>query len=817
MPLSRSIRRAPLLVLALAAIVGFPSGSAIPASAADTLTGWFQIAYGDALVPTGGRAEVTRFELQDDAGITYDLAIDATLLAAAGGARALNGRRVTVTGELQPVAPPLVVVHTIQLAPAPADAAAPAGADAALAVSGPQPWVTILCKFSDSPSTEPHPYSYYQGLVGTAYPGLDHFWQEVSDSQANIEGSIVLGWYVLPLPRSSYVVGGSFDLNRAFIDCTAQADPFVTFPDFVGINLMFNRELDGFSWGGTRFASLDGVSKLYRATWIAASHQAHQYVLAHEMGHGFGLPHSSGPYSTPYDSEWDPMSTGGVCAPPHATYGCLAVHTISHHKNILGWIPASRQVTVSPGATQTVVLERLAEPSSATSLLMARVPIGGSSTSFYTVEARRFAGYDVQVPGEGIVIHRVNTTLSDREAQVVDPDGDGDPNDAAAIWLPGETFSDPANQIVVAVTAATGTGYQVTIQNAPEAAPPTLRFSSATYSVSEAGPTAIITVQRVGSSSGTVTVQYATSNGSAMVGTDYSAAAGGLTFASGVTTQTFTVPIVNDSAIESTETIDLSLFDPVGATLGSPSTAVLSVVDNDLPGTFALGAAAYSVSEGAGAATITVVRTGGSAAGATVQYATSDGTALAGVHYTATSGTLSLAAGQTSRTFTVPVTDNAAVDPTRTFTVVLANPGPAGAALGTPSAAPVTIVDNEVSLRFSAASYSVTEGRRATITVIRQGPTSGTVSVRYATSGGTATAGSHYIAVSGILTFNPGVTSRTFSVSTRDNSATGNRTVNLALSNPAGPGAILGNPATAVLTIVDNDGGGGSTRTRTKR
>jgi M6 family metalloprotease-like protein len=819
MPLRPSIRRtiAALAVGALTAVIGFPSSSAPSSFQTVTLSGWFQIAYGDAPAQaSGGRAEFTRFELLDDAGATYELTIDTTLLAGVGGPRALNGRRVTITGDLAPVSPPVVVVHAIQLTPFATGAAAPASVDAAQAVSGPQPWVTILCKFSDSPSIEPHPVSYYEALVSTVHPGLDDFWQEVSYSQASIDGSIVLGWYMLPLPRSSYVVGSSFDLNRAFTDCTAQADASVNFPDFVGINLMFNRELDGFSWGGTRVASLDGVPKIYSTTWIAASHQAHQYVLAHEMGHGFGLPHSSGPYSTPYDSEWDPMSAGGVCDPPHPTYGCLGVHTIAHHKNILGWIPSDRQVTVPPGGSETVVLERLAEPTSPTSLLMARVSIGGSSTSFYTVEARRFAGYDVQVPGEGIVIHRVDTTLSDREAQVVDPDGDGDPNDDAAIWLPGETFSDSANQIVIAVIAATGTGYQVTVQNAPPPAPPTVRFSSATYTVSEAGPSATITVQRVGSSAGTVTVQYATSNGSARVGTDYSAATGVLTFGSGVTSQTFTVPILDDSAIESTETVDLSLFDPSGATLGSPSTAVLNVVDNDVPGTLALGAATFSVTEDVGSATITVVRTGGAAAGVTVHYATSDGTASAGVHYTATSGTLTFAGGQTSRTFTVPIIDNTIANSARTFTVALSSPGPTGAALGSPASAPVTIADNEVSLRFSAETYSVAERRKATITLTRQGPTSGTVSVRYATSDGTASAGSDYTATSGILGFTPGVTSRTFTVSTRNSTVTGNRTVNLTLSNPSGPGAMLGIPSTAVLTIVDDEGGS-RPKTRTSR
>jgi uncharacterized repeat protein (TIGR01451 family) len=95
--------------------------------------------------------------------------------------------------------------------------------------------------------------------------------------------------------------------------------------------------------------------------------------------------------------------------------------------------------------------------------LMAKIPIRGSATEFYTVEARRFLGYDAQVPGEAIVIHRVNTTLDDRLAQVVDPDGNGDPNDAGAMWRPGETFTDAANGITVAVLSSGPTGFEVSI------------------------------------------------------------------------------------------------------------------------------------------------------------------------------------------------------------------------------------------------------------------------------------------------------------------------------------------------------------------
>jgi Ca2+-binding RTX toxin-like protein len=110
----------------------------------------------------------------------------------------------------------------------------------------------------------------------------------------------------------------------------------------------------------------------------------------------------------------------------------------------------------------------------------------------------------------------------------------------------------------------------------------TLQFSSASYSVNEAVGTATITVNRVSASNGNVTVNYATSNGTATAGSDYTAASGTLTFGNGVTSQTFTVSITNDSVHESNETINLTLSSAgSGGNLGTPTTAVLTINDND--------------------------------------------------------------------------------------------------------------------------------------------------------------------------------------------------------------------------------------------
>jgi urease beta subunit len=353
---------------------------------------------------------------------------------------------------------------------------------------------------------------------------------------------------------------------------------------------------------------------------------------------------------------------------------------------------------------------------------------------------------------------------------------------------------------------------KLTVTYNPVGTPGTLQFSNATYSVNENQGTVTVTVTRTGGSTGSVSVHYATSDGTATAGSDYTATSGTLTFADGETSKTFTIPILDDTLVEGNETVNLILSSPTGgAALGSQATATLTIVDDDVvqPGVLQFSTSGYSVNENGGSATITVTRTGGSNVSVTVHYATSDGTATAGSDYTAASGTLTFGVGEISKTFTVPILDDTLVEGNETVNLTLSNPT-GGAALGNPTTATLTIVDDDVAqpgvLQFSAAAYSVNEpDGTATITVTRTGGSNVPVTVHYATSDGTATAGSDYTAVSGRLTFGVGETSKTFTVPiTNDTLVEGNETVNLTLSSPT-DGATLGNPTTATLTIVDDD------------
>jgi hypothetical protein len=212
--------------------------------------------------------------------------------------------------------------------------------------------------------------------------------------------------------------------------------------------------------------------------------------------------------------------------------------------------------------------------------------------------------------------------------------------------------------------------------------PGTLQFSSATYSANENGVSATITVTRTGGTSGAVGVSYATSNGTATGGAscggsvDYVTTSGMLAWADGDSAaKTFNVTICDDAVFEGDETLNLALSMPTGgAPLGTPNTAVLTIIDNDTaPGTFSVNdVRVFEGNSGTTAATFTVTYAGTMSPGS-VQYATANGTAVAGVDYAMTAGTLNFPSAGTM-TVTVLILGDAAKEANETFFVNLSSP-----------------------------------------------------------------------------------------------------------------------------------------------
>jgi len=409
------------------------------------------------------------FLLQQDSGRITELQIDPAMAMTLRGKRVeISGVTSTMIGEsLQGTASELIYVES-------AREITPMGA-ASLAstqdVTGSRPWVSLLCRFADYTNVTPREPDWYQGLFANSWGGVDHYWRQMSYGLANIDDPNlpdynVKGWYNLPYPKSHYMLNQSIPQWGAIVeDCMALANEDVYFPDYTGVNLMLNMDIGCCAWGGTWTVTIDGETTNYSMTWMPPWGQSWR-LLAHEMGHGFGLPHSSGPYDEVYDSAWDVMSAGGVCNQSTPAYGCISVGTIAYHLDMLGWIPPDRKMVVNPGSQTVLTLERLRKPVSTTDYLMAQIPIGESAL-FYTLEARKYGdaeNYDLMIPGEAVVIHEVDPSRME-QAHVVDGTNNRNANDDGAMWIPGENFVDSDHQIRVNVLASGESSFDVFVAN----------------------------------------------------------------------------------------------------------------------------------------------------------------------------------------------------------------------------------------------------------------------------------------------------------------------------------------------------------------
>ena len=241
-----------------------------------------------------------------------------------------------------------------------------------------------------------------------------------------------------------------------------------------------------------------------------------------------------------------------------------------------------------------------------------------------------------------------------------------------------------------------GAGYDI---GADEyvAAPGTLRFAQADYQVREDGTSLTLVVERVRGNRGAVSVQYATQDGTAQAGSDYTSTSGTLTFGDGEARKTITVPILDDTAFEGHESLFVRLQNPTGgAVVGGPATAGITILEDEVPqaGELRFRQARYTVNEVVGQAVITVERVGGSQGRVSVEYSTSEYAARAGEDFVPTSGVLIFEDGETEQRFTVTVLNDALFEGDEELRLALSNPT-GGATLGTPSQAVLVIEDSQ--------------------------------------------------------------------------------------------------------------------------
>ena len=309
-----------------------------------------------------------------------------------------------------------------------------------------------------------------------------------------------------------------------------------------------------------------------------------------------------------------------------------------------------------------------------------------------------------------------------------------------------------------------------------------------------------------------VTVAWATSDGTALAGQDYTARSGSLTIPAGATGGTLAVPVTPDTTDEANETFRVTLSGAGPNVVLADAVATVTVVDDD-------GGPAVAPPPSWSADDVTLVepasgqlpaafalRLSAPAPGPTsVRWATSNAGATAGSDYTASSGTLTLAAGATSGTVSVPVLADAAAEPGQSFTLTLS--APTGSVLGDATATG-TVYDPVGAPTLAAADLAVVEGTGGTSTavlVVRlSAPTDQKVTVRAVTAAGSAKAGSDFSGRAVTLTFPVGATTASLSVPvTTDTVSEPDETFTVKLSSPKGGARVADGAAT--LTVLDDD------------
>ena len=253
---------------------------------------------------------------------------------------------------------------------------------------------------------------------------------------------------------------------------------------------------------------------------------------------------------------------------------------------------------------------------------------------------------------------------------------------------------------------------------------------------------------------------------------------------------------------------------------GSPGDAMFGTITvagggGGTPGVLQFSTNNTSAAENGGNKTITVTRTGGDDGPVSVSYETVDGSATFPTDYIQTNNVLNWADNDdNNKTFQVPIVNDSIEEPSQSFTIRLSSPG-GGATLGTNQVITVTINDDDApsgspgTIRFTSASQAPTVSESAaniTLTAERTGGSTGLVSVAYATQAGTAFAGSDFQTTTGTLSWANGDSSnKTFVVPiVGDTVEEANEAFIATLSSPIG-GATIGSPATATVTITDDD------------
>ncbi len=323
----------------------------------------------------------------------------------------------------------------------------------------------------------------------------------------------------------------------------------------------------------------------------------------------------------------------------------------------------------------------------------------------------------------------------------------------------------------------------------------------ATYAINSVqvaeGATAVLTVTRAGDLTRAGSVDFATAPGSATSPGDFQSASGILNFAAGQATATISIGTVRDNTQEQAESFTVELSNPVRGTIANGTGTVSISADPPLPTVSISGGSASDTA--AGSLTFTITLSAAATNTITVDYTTESGSATAGSDFTATSGSVTFLVGQTTQTVSVPIAADATGEDDESFTMRLT--GALGAVIAGGSATGTILGDVVIPNIVLSGGTTVSDAVATSVvfTVTLSQSTSASVTVNYATVTGTADS-SDFVPQSGTLTFAPGITSQTVTVSINAfGTSESAETFSLVLSNASG-GVITASGAQVIIS-----------------
>ncbi len=327
------------------------------------------------------------------------------------------------------------------------------------------------------------------------------------------------------------------------------------------------------------------------------------------------------------------------------------------------------------------------------------------------------------------------------------------------------TLNTPVN-LVIGTTSAAGT----IIDNDSVAGTPTLRVHDAYVAEQDGFARILVTLDKP--STGVARVNYFTRDGTAVSGSDYLAQPRQtLVFAPGEVAKEILIPLVDDGSTERAEHFDLLFSSPAGMTLVD-NRARVYVAPSDQPaqGTPLIYMSSPKVGEGDGYADVQFSLSAPSAQQVSVRWNMSNGTASSGSDYDYTNGTVVFAPGEVLKSLRVPLVENTTLEQTEVFYVTMNTP--VNGVIASTSM-PVIVVDNDATSGLPLATvddvFVDEKAGWAFVTVTLDKPSTGNVTMRFATRNGSGLIDQDYVALSAqSLVFTPGEVTKTVAVAVVD-------------------------------------------------